>query len=58
MNNQLIVIALRYFLADFEKQDGRHSHFLIFVLNFPLHSCCGCVIATVCKLSEEIKHYK
>ena len=45
MNNQLIVLAFKDFLADFEKQDGRHSHFPIFVT------------ATVLKLSGKIRYH-
>ena len=34
MNNQLIVLALKDFLAHFEKQDGLHSRFSDFILYF------------------------
>ena len=58
MNNQLIVLALRHFLTDFEIQDGRHSRFSIFILNFTSHGYYGCVIATVFKFSGQIRYYK
>ena len=57
MNNHLIVLALKDFLADFENQDGCHSRFLkIFTLNFTSHCYYGCVVATVFKLSGEIRY--
>ena len=57
MNNQPIVLALKHFMADFEKQDGHNSRFSIFVLNF-LFYYNGCLIATVFNLSGEINYYK
>ena len=55
-NNQLIVLVPKDFLAHFEKQDGHHSHFSDFILNFMSHYYYGCVIATVFKLLGEIRY--
>ena len=58
MNNQLIVLVLKDFFADFEKQDGRHRRFSTFFLHFSSSSYSGCVIATVFKFSGQISYYK
>ena len=53
-NNQLIVLAFKDFLADFQKKDGRHDCFSIFLLYFFSLTFSTCVIATVFNFSGEI----
>ena len=56
MNNQLIVLELKDFWLIFENKMALIVVFPIFVLNFSSHFYYGCVIATVFKLSGEIKY--
>ena len=57
MNNQLIVLAIKYFLADFEKNKmAAIAVFPIPIINFLSHSYYGCLIATVFKLSGKISY--
>ena len=56
MINWIIVLAFKDFLADLEKQHGRHSSFSYLYSSFSSYSYCGCVIATVFKLSREIRY--
>ena len=58
MINWIIVLAFKDFLADLEKQHGRHSSFSYLYSSFSSYSYCGCVIATVFKLSREIRYSK
>ena len=56
MNNRLIVLELKDFWLIFENKMADIAVFPIFILNFSLHSYYGCVIATVFKLSGEIRY--
>ena len=57
MNNQLIVLALKDFWLILENKMAAMAVFPIFIiLNFSSHSYYGCVIATIFKLSGEIRY--
>ena len=57
MNNQLIVFALKDLFAEVEKNKiAATAVFPIFIINFLSHSYSGFVIATVFKLSGEVRY--
>ena len=56
MNNQLIVLAFREFLVILKNKMAAIAVLTIFILNFTSHGYYGCVIATVFKLSGQIRY--
>ena len=58
MNNQLIVLELKNFWLILENKMATIAVFPIFILNFTLHGYYGPVIATVFKLSGQIRYQK